>query len=95
MLRQPTTLLSLLSCALLLTACAQPEPRLVVQGRVERLEIPPVLLTCLESPEPPAGNTQREAAEFTVRLWDAGEDCRGKLEAIRSLVDTAPDPEVK
>lgn len=84
--RPLTMLLSLLSCALLLTACAQPEPRLVVQSRVEQLKIPPVLLTCLESPEPPAGDTQREAAEFTVRLWDAGEDCRSKLQAIERLV---------
>lgn len=88
--RRPTMLLSLLSCALLLMACAAPEPRLVVQSRVERLEIPPVLLTCLESPEPPAGNSQRDAAEFMVRLWDAGEDCRSKLDAIRRLVDVPP-----
>jgi hypothetical protein len=83
-------LLSLLSCALLLMACAAPEPRLVVQSRVERLEIPPVLLTCLESPDPPAGDMQREVAEFMIRLWDAGEDCRAKLAAIERLVDKQP-----
>lgn len=54
---------------------------------MERLEIPPVLLDCLESPEPPAGDTQRDVAEFMIRLWDAGEDCRSKLAAVKALTE--------
>ena len=90
MLRRPTTLLSLLCCALLLTACAAPEPRLVVQSRVERLSVPDALLVCADQPEPPAGGTQRDVAEFVVNLADAGQDCRDKLASVKALVAEPP-----
>lgn len=67
----------------------------MIQTRVERLEIPDVLLTCLDSPEPGPISSQRDVADFLIRLWDAGQDCRDKLDAVRRLVDSAPDPPAK
>lgn len=90
--RLPKTALSLLLSAALLTACAAPEPRLLVDQRVERLTAPPQLLTCLESPEPPIDMpggpaiTQADVADYLISLWDAGQDCRDKLSALRALL---------
>ena len=83
---RPMTPLLLLSCLALLTACAAPEPRVVVQSRVERISVPDALLVCAEQPEPPPIATQRDVAEYVVTLADAGEDCRSKLASVRALV---------
>ncbi len=86
MLPRPMTPLWLLSCLALLTACAAPEPRVIVQSRVERLSVPDALLTCAPHPEPGVIATQRDVAEYAVILADAGEDCRSKLASVKALV---------
>lgn len=54
---------------------------------MERPRLPPTLLICQDSPDPPDALMQREVADFIVRLWEAGEDCRAKLAALRGLLD--------
>lgn len=80
---------SLLCSATLLIGCAEPAPRLMVESRLERVTPPPSLLICQESPEPPAAATQRDVAAFVVLLWEAGEDCRGKLASLRDYFSAA------
>jgi hypothetical protein len=86
MLPRLTMPLSLLFCLALLTACAVPEPMVVVQSRVERLSVPDALLICAPHPEPGVIATQRDVAEYAVILADAGEDCRSKLASVKALV---------
>lgn len=81
--------LSLLCSATLLTGCADPAPRLMLESRLERVTPPPSLLICQESPEPPIVSSQRDVAEFMVLLWEAGEDCRGKLASLRDYFSAA------
>jgi hypothetical protein len=90
MLKRKTTALSLLCSATLLAGCADPEPRLIRESRLERLAPPPTLLACQESPEPPVIATQRDVAAFMVLLWEAGEDCRSKLAALRDYFSDGP-----
>ncbi len=53
---------------------------------IERIEIPAVLLTCAPTPAPPPKpRTQGDVARYIVDLWEAGEDCRARVEAIREL----------
>lgn len=80
---------SLLCSTALLIGCAEPAPRLLVESRLERVTPPPSLLLCQESPEPPNAASQRDVAAFLVRLWEAGEDCRGKLTALRAFFSDA------
>ena len=79
-----TMVRSLLFSALLLTGCAS-QPRLLETERLEKANPPEALLTCPDSPEPPVLASQRDVADFLVALWEAGEDCRGKLAALRAL----------
>lgn len=67
------------------TACSADRPPLT-EVRVERIEIPAVLLTCAPTPAvPPKPRTQGDVARYLVELWEAGEDCRARVEAIREL----------
>lgn len=72
----------------ILTGCQSVPKEVVVERVVERkIEIPNSLLTC--SPEPVAGSvwlSQRDIAQYLVKLAAAGEDCRAKLAAVRRLV---------
>lgn len=74
--------------ALTLTACAdRPAP---VRIQVERLQVSPALLLCSDEPAPPSDAELNSDAEMmiwveTIRL--AGNDCRGKLAALRSILD--------
>jgi len=74
----------------LLSGCAG-QPRLLETERVVRLSPPPNLLTCPESPDPPIVASQRDVADFLVSLWEAGEDCRSKLAALRALFKADTD----
>lgn len=73
----------LLPCVLLLTACAgQP-----VVTEAPRLVVPPSLLSCQEQPQPPADGADDTAlAHWILDLAAAGDDCRGKLAAVRRVV---------
>lgn len=74
-------------CAALLTACGTtPETRLVREVQIERQQVPAALLNCAPVPSVPDGGTQRDVARYVVDLWQAGEDCRGKVNALRGLI---------
>ena len=76
-MRLPKTMpLWLLSCVVPLTGCASADAA------------PPAeMLTCAPAPEVPEAETQRPVAAYLVDLWDAGEDCRQRLGAVRELFD--------
>jgi hypothetical protein len=72
--------------AAVLTGCAattDPEVRVVEV----RPEVPASLLSCQPEPEPPESGTQRDVARFVLDLAEAGADCRGKLNAVRGMLD--------
>ena len=72
---------------IVMTGC-QSTKEIVVEKVVERkVEVPNSLLTC--SAEPVTGSiwmSQRDVAQYLVRLAAAGEDCRSKLMAVRKIV---------
>lgn len=77
-----------LLAASFLQSCATTAPKTVVQVVERKVEIPKSLLTC--SPEPVAGSVwvrERDVAKYLVRLAEAGQDCRVKLDAVRRLVE--------
>lgn len=80
---------AVLLIALALAGCAQPSPpRVITSVRVERLTIPPSLLTCQAAPVVPQVNvTQRAVAVYIVRLWASRMDCASKLAAIKRIQD--------
>lgn len=88
----PTCFRALAVAGILLAVVAmsgcQTTKEIVVDKVVERkVEVPNSLLTC--SAEPVAGSTwisQRDVAQYLVKLAAAGEDCRMKLAAVRRLV---------
>jgi len=51
--------------------------------RVERITPPKERLTCAAEPAPPAGNSDKEVAQFLVDVLSAGRDCRNALAWIR------------
>jgi hypothetical protein len=68
----------------LLTACANPAPPVLL-----RPVVPVSLLTCQPQPAPPEGD-DTALALWIVDLAAAGEDCRGRLGRIRTLVGDRP-----
>jgi hypothetical protein len=78
----------LLCFAALSTGCAGSSQRLppLVEIRVERIEVPDALLTCAPSPDVPLATRQRDVAAYIAELWEAGQDCRDKLAAVRAIV---------
>ena len=57
---------------------------MVTEVRVERVAVPPALLTCTPAPAvPTAPVTQRSLARYVVALAAAGADCRDKLTRVR------------
>ncbi len=83
-------ILILLIAAGLVTGCQSTPKEVMVEKVIERkVEVPNSLLTC--SSEPVAGSTwlsQRDVAQYLVKLASAGQDCRLKLAAVRQLVVT-------
>jgi uncharacterized protein YcfL len=81
---------AILITAFLVTGCQSTPNEVLVEKVVERkVEVPSSLLTC--SAEPMAGSTwmsQRDVAQYLVKLAAAGQDCRLKLAAVRRLVVT-------
>lgn len=70
--------------ASLLAGCAARPATVVRTPLAER--IPPSLTTCAARPDPGEADRQSDVAAFVVELDAAGEDCRGKVEAIRRIV---------
>ena len=83
---RPTTALWLPFLAALLTACASDKLPTVVEVRIERVAPPADLLNCAPDPAVPDAPDQRAVAVYLLDLWDAGEDCRRKLGAVRGFV---------
>lgn len=76
------TLGILVLLGLILGGCAKPSPAIEVAGPT----VPDQLLTCRDEPTPPATGTQRAVALYVIDLAEAGDDCRAKLGAVRSIV---------
>ena len=71
-----------LPCVLLWTACASPGPPVLV-----RPVVPSALLSCQPAPAPPDLASDTALALWIVDLAAAGEDCRGRLERVKDLLD--------
>lgn len=70
-----------------LAGCTTTE-RVIPKVETRTLEVPPSLLRCMPEPQArDAWRTQRDVALFLIRLAEAGEDCRLKLEAVRKLLE--------
>jgi hypothetical protein len=70
--------------ALLLAGCAtKPVPARIVTVTPE---IPPDLLTCSPAPAVPVATRQAQVADYIVNLWQAGQDCRAHVQAIKAAV---------
>ena len=81
----------------LLAGCAEaPPPRLITQIQVEKPEIPGELLACPAIPLPPEGIAmQSDVAAYIIDLFDAGSECRRKLDAVGGLVGEAREQQVR
>ena len=49
-------------------------------------DLPPPLLNCEIAPEVPEAGSQAMVARYIVALWDAGQDCREHVAAIKSAL---------
>lgn len=81
-LRYAIPLVALVVLVGFLAGCAKPAPVVSVAGP----DVPDQLLSCKPEPVPPATGTQRAVATYVLDLADAGDDCRQKLGAVRSIV---------
>lgn len=71
-----------------LAGCSTTRSVIVPQVETRIVEVPPSLLRCMPEPQArDAWRTQRDVALFLIRLAEAGEDCRLKLEAVRKLLE--------
>lgn len=66
-----------LPCLAFLTGCGKETVR------VEYVPVPAKWLTCDAEPAPPAGNTDKEVANFIVSLIASGADCRNSVARIK------------
>jgi hypothetical protein len=77
--------------ALTLCGCAAPAPAPPELTRIqlERVTLPPGLLTCMA--EPPASDftLQSQVADYLVQLQEAGADCRDTVNEI-ATIETQP-----
>ncbi len=71
-----------LGMLLVLAGCAAPAPitRIVTVSP----QIPDSLLLCAPAPDVPAAGSQAVVARYIVALWQAGEDCRAHVAAIKA-----------
>lgn len=73
---------------MLLTGCDSSGERVVTRVEYVRQAVPAPLLTCAPDPAVPDAAMQGEVALYLTELWEAGEDCRSKLDQVRGLVGT-------
>lgn len=79
---------------ILLSGCAhKSEPQVVVKlVETRQLEVPAALLVCMPEPEArEVWKTQKDVALYLVRISEAGEDCRQKLDGVRRLLNEKSD----
>ena len=82
--------LGIMLAFLALSGClVKRDPDVVTRVQVHRLQIPKQLLTCMPEPEAKeVWRTQKDVALYLVRISEAGEDCRQKLDGVRRLVES-------
>lgn len=71
-----------------LAGCQTTEPKVITQVQVQKIEVPKSLLSC--SSEPVYGSvvvTVKDLMKFADQLAKAGADCRGKLDAVKRIVE--------
>ncbi len=80
------------AATVLLSACAhKAEPKIVRHVETRQLEVPAALLTCMPEPEArEVWKSQKDVALYLVRISEAGDDCRQKLDGVRRLLDENP-----
>ncbi len=71
---------------LLLAGCGAP-PMPATRIVTVTPEVPAALLSCAASPEVPEAGSQAVVARYIVALWQAGQDCRAHVDAIRTTLD--------
>lgn len=70
-----------------LISCSQGDkPNLIRQIDEVVVTVPAPLLKCLPAPVPGDIQTQAELAEFLAEVVVAGDDCRSKLNEVRSYL---------
>lgn len=72
---------------MMMSGCTSSREIIVPKIEERQIEIPESLLKCL--PEPLATKrwiSQRDVALFLIRVAEAGEDCRTKLETVKKLI---------
>ncbi len=74
---------------LLISGCAHRDaPQIVTKVEVRQIAVPDALLTCMPEPEArEVWNSQKQVALYLIRVSEAGEDCRQKLDGVRRLLD--------
>lgn len=74
---------------LLISGCAhKSEPQVVTKVETRQIEVPDALLSCMPEPEArEVWNSQKQVALYLIRVSEAGEDCRQKLDGVRRLLD--------
>jgi hypothetical protein len=69
---------------LLLSGCATAPPATRIVTITP--QIPPSLLICAPAPAVPEATTQSQVADYIVALWQAGQDCRAHVNAMRVVL---------
>lgn len=76
---------------MLISGCAhKSQPQVVTRVETREMAVPDALLTCMPEPEArEVWRTQKDVALYLVRVSEAGEDCRQKLDGVRRLLDNS------
>jgi len=79
---------TIVACLMLSGCLTKRDPDAITRVQVHRLQIPEQLLSCMPEPEArEVWETQKDVALYLVKISEAGEDCRQKLDGVRRLVD--------
>jgi len=74
---------------MLISGCAhKATPQIVTKVETRQIAVPEALLTCMPEPEArEVWKSQKDVALYLIRVSEAGEDCRQKLDGVRRLLD--------
>jgi len=74
---------------LLISGCAhKPAVEVVTKVETRQIQVPEALLTCMPEPEArEVWKSQKDVALYMIRVSEAGEDCRQKLDGVRKILD--------
>jgi len=66
----------------------QAPPQVVTKIETREMAVPATLLTCMPEPEArEVWHSQKQVALYLIRVSEAGEDCRQKLDGVRRLLN--------